>query len=201
MNTSDRVGFDVSGTTGVAYASLTDTGTGLSSLFMINLRTGAATVPTGATSPTLIAPTTVGTESIIGLAANVNPGSRLRNLSTRARVGQGEDVLIGGFITQAGVSSRVILRAIGPSLAGTGVGTPLADPVLTLFDKNGIAIATNDNWKSDQQKEIEAAGLAPDNDNEAVIVANLAPDQYTAQVTAKGTATGVALVEIYQIDR
>ncbi len=201
MNTSDRVGFDVSGTTGVAYASLTDTTTGLTSLFMINLRTGAATAPTGSMGPTLIAPTTVGTETVVGIAANVNPGSRLRNLSTRARVGQGEDVLIGGFISRGGVSSRVILRGIGPSLAGEGVGTPLADPVLTLFDKNGAVVATNDNWKSDQQEEIEEAGLAPENDNEAVIVANLAPDDYTVQVTGKGTATGVALVEIYHIDR
>ncbi len=201
VNTSDTVGFDVSGTTGVAYASLTDNATGRQSLFTINLLSGAATAPAGSTGPTLITPVTLGAETILGIAAGVNPGSRLRNISTRAKVGQGEDVLIGGFITRGGVTSRVILRGIGPSLSDNGVGTPLADPVLTLFDKNGQQIATNDNWKSDQQEEIEEAGLAPENDNEAAILASLAPGEYTVQVTGKGTATGLALVEIYQIDR
>ena len=201
VNTSGRVGFDVSGTTGVAYASLTDNTTGLTSLYTINLLSGAATVPAGSTGPTLITPTDLNGETITGIAAGVNPGSRLRNISTRAKVGQGEEVLIGGFITRGGVTSRVILRGIGPSLSGDGVGTPLADPVLTLFNKNGEAIATNDNWKSDQQEEIEEAGLAPENDNEAAILAILPPDEYTVQVTGKGDATGVALVEIYQIDR
>ena len=201
VNTTGRVGFDVSGTTGVAYASLTDSTTGLTSLYTINLLSGAATAPAGATAPALIVPTELGTETVTGIAAGVNPGSRLRNISTRAKVGQGEDVLIAGFITRGGASTRVILRGIGPSLGGEGVGTPLADPVLTLFDKNGAAIATNDSWKSDQQEEITEAGFAPENDNEAAILATLPPDEYTVQVTGKGTATGVALVEIYQIDR
>lgn len=201
VNTTGRVGFDVSGTTGVAYASLTDSTTGLTSLFTINLLSGAATAPTGSTGPTLITPTDLGTETVTGIAAGVNPGSRLRNISTRAKVGQGEDVLVAGFITRGGASSRVILRGIGPSLGGAGVGTPLADPVLTLFDKDGNTIATNDNYKSDQEEELEEAGLAPENDNEAAILATLAPGEYTVQVTGKGTATGVALVEIYQIDR
>ena len=201
VDTGDGVGFDISGTTGVAYASLTVSG--IAQLYTINLLNGAAT-PAGATATaSIITPATLGTASVIDIAAGVNPGSRLRNISTRAKVGQGEDVLIGGFITRGGVSTRVILRGIGPSLAGEGVGTPLADPVLTLYDKNGQAIATNDNWKSDaaQRQEIEEADLAPENDNEAAIVATLPPDEYTVQVTGKGAATGVALVEIFQIDR
>lgn len=201
VNTSDRVGFDVSGTTGVAYASLTDSATGVTSLFTINLRTGAATAPAGSTGPTTIAPTELGTETVTGIAAGVNPGNRLRNLSTRGKVGQGDDVLIGGFIPRGGVSSRVVLRGIGPSLAGTGVGTPLADPVLKLYNKDGQLIAENDDWKSTQREEIEESDLAPTNDNEAAIVATVLSEPYTVQVVGKGNATGVALVEIYQIDR
>jgi hypothetical protein len=146
-----------------------------------------------------IAPGSLSGETVVDIAANVNPGSRLRNISARGRVGTGDDVLIGGFIAQGGVNSRVLLRAIGPSLGSAGVASPLADPVLTLFDKNGNMIATNDNWKATQQTDIAASGLAPMNDAEAAILVRLAPDAYTAIVSGKGGNTGVALVEVYQL--
>ena len=196
VDTTDNVGFDISGTTGVAYASLTVTGA--TQLYTINLLSGAAT-PTATLAA--IDPVALGTETVIDIAALVNPGSQLRNLSTRGRVGPDENVLIGGFITRRGVSTRVVLRGIGPSLANNNVGTPLSDPVLTLFDRNGQQIATNDNWRSTHEEAIAEAGLAPQNDNEAAILVTLAPGEYTVQVTGKGDASGVALVEIYQIDR
>jgi hypothetical protein len=93
----------------------------------------------------------------------------------------------------------VLLRAIGPSLGAAGVGSPLADPVLTLYDKNGNMLVTNDSWKSQQQGDITATGLAPNNDAEAAILTRLAPDAYTAIVSGKGGNSGVALVEVYQL--
>ena len=201
VDTTDRVGFDISGTTGVAYAALT-VGT-TTNLYEINLLTGAATAPAGSTAnPAPIATTTLGTETIVDIAAFVNPGSRLDNLSTRGRVGTSDqDYLIGGFITRGGVSSRILVRAIGPSLSSEGVTSPLADPALELFDGNGMSIATNDDWRSSQQEEIEATGLAPKNQFESAILRSLAPGDYTAVVSGKGGSTGVALVEIYQLQQ
>jgi hypothetical protein len=201
VDTSDRVGFDISGTTGVAYASLTVGG--VSQLYTINLLSGAATATA---TPSAIRPTTLGTANIVDIAAFVNPGSRLDNISTRGRVGASDqDFLIAGFISRGGVSSRILVRAIGPSLstAQPPVTGPLADPVLELFDGNGAQIATNDQWKSDQQAEIAATDLAPQNDNEAAILRSLAPGNYTAVVSGKdtgsGRGTGTALVEVYQL--
>ena len=201
VDTTDRVGFDISGTTGVAYAALT-VGT-TTNLYEINLLTGAATAPTGSTAnPAPIATATLGTETIVDIAASVNPGSRLDNISTRGRVGtSNQDYLIGGFITRGGVSSRILIRAIGPSLSSEGVTSPLPDPALELFDGNGMSIATNDDWRSSQQEEIEATGLAPKNQFESAILRSLAPGAYTAVVSGKGGSTGVALVEIYQLQQ
>lgn len=197
VDTSDAVGFDISGTTGVPYAALTVAG--VAQLYTINLLSGAATVPTGATAPAAIAPTTLGVETVVDIAAAVNPGSRVLNIATRGRVGTGADVLIGGFIVRTGVNSRILIRAIGPSITASDVVGPLADPTLTLYDKNGIALATNDNWMSDQQADITATGLAPTNATESAILTRLVPGDYTAVVSGKGSNTGVATVEIYQL--
>jgi glucose/arabinose dehydrogenase len=128
--------------------------------------------------------------------------SRLANLSTRGFVQTGDNVMIGGFIVGAGnASSRIVLRAIGPSLSTRGVANPLADPVLELFDGNGAPLAANDNWKDNQTQatQITAAGLAPENDAEAAMIAEMAPGLYTAIVSGKSGTTGVALVEAYHL--
>ena len=195
VNTSDQVGFDISGRTGIAYASLTVGG--VSQLYTINLLSGAATATA---TPSAIAPATLGTATVVGIAALVNPGSRLDNIATRGRVGTADsDYLIGGFISRGGASSRILIRAIGPSLTARGVTGALADPVLELFNKDGMSIATNDNWKSDQQTDIAATDLAPQNDAESAILRSLPPGEYTAVVSGKNGTTGVALVEIYQL--
>ncbi len=122
------------------------------------------------------------------------------NLSTRLRVQTGDKVLIGGFIVTGNTSKKVILRAIGPSLGPFGVTDALANPVLALHAADGSLITINDDWKSTQQTEIEATGLAPQNDLESAIVATLAPAAYTAIVSGQNASSGVGLVEVYDLD-
>jgi hypothetical protein len=135
-------------------------------------------------------------------AAATTP-AQLQNISTRLRVQTGDNVLIGGFIVTGNAAKKVILRAIGPSLSTNGSGMPgrLVDPTLELVDNAGVSIAANDNWKdSPQRAEIESSGIAPTDDREAAIVRTLAPGNYTATVRGAGGATGIGLVEAYDVD-
>lgn len=133
--------------------------------------------------------------------------SKLANISTRAFVDTGNNVMIGGLIVSGGIgggSARVVLRAIGPSLGASGVQNALQDPNLELHDTNGTTIASNDNWKtrpdgSSQQGEIEATAIPPTSDLESALVRNLAPGNYTAIVRGIGSATGIAVVEAYTL--
>lgn len=127
--------------------------------------------------------------------------SRLANISTRGVVGTGDNVLIGGFILgpNAGGMPHVIVRAIGPSLANSGVQGAVQDPTLELHDGNGATIASDDDWKQFQQAEIEATGVPPSDERESAIVIRLAPGNYTGVVRGKGDTTGVGLVEVFNI--
>jgi hypothetical protein len=127
-------------------------------------------------------------------------GSKLGNMSTRALVQTGNNVMIGGFIITGSGQKRVIVRAIGPSLAQPGITNPLQDPTLELHNGNGAVIAFNDNWKDTQQAEITATSLAPTNDKESAILRTLAPGNYTAIVRGKNNTIGVALVEVYGLN-
>ena len=95
---------------------------------------------------------------------------------------------------------KVVVRALGPTLSNFGVANALADPTLELRDTNGNLIQSNDNWRSTQQAEIIATGLAPPNDAESAIVATLAPSNYTMIVRGVNSTTGVALVEVYRLN-
>ncbi len=126
--------------------------------------------------------------------------STLANLSTRGYVGTGDNVLIGGLIIGSGDSPIVVLRAIGPSLASSGITNPLPDPTIELHDGNGATIALNDDWKTPQIQAVRAVNLAPTDDRESAIVAPfLSPGNYTAIVRGKNNSTGVALVEAYSL--
>jgi uncharacterized Zn-binding protein involved in type VI secretion len=127
-------------------------------------------------------------------------GSKLGNISTRALVQTGDNVMIGGLIITGSGQKNVIVRAIGPSLAQHGITNPLLDPTLELHNGNGTVIAFNDNWRDTQQTEIEATGLAPSDDRESAIVRTLAPGNYTAIVRGKNNTIGVALVEVYGLN-
>ena len=128
------------------------------------------------------------------------------NISTRLALGAGEQVLIGGFIIQGPAPKTVIIRGIGPSLAGvTGV---LHDPYLELHDAT-TTLATNNNWRttniggvitSNQSIDIMASTIAPTNDAEAAIVATLNPGSYTAVLRGADGGTGIGLMEIYDLD-
>ena len=142
--------------------------------------------------------TGVGLVEVYDLQPTVD--SRLANISTRAFVEAGDNVLIGGIIGGGnGSQPRVLIRAIGPSLTGAGIANALQNPFLELHDSNGTLIASNDNWQSDQQVEIEATGLAPTNAQESAILTTLLPTTYTAIVRGVNDTSGIGLVEVYQI--
>ncbi|MEO7723346.1 MAG: hypothetical protein ABIU29_01455 [Chthoniobacterales bacterium] len=125
---------------------------------------------------------------------------RLINLSARGLVGTGDDVLIGGLIVQGDAEEEVLIRAIGPDLAAEQVVNPLADPTLELRDASGSLMATNENWPDSQITEINATGLAPGDLLDAAILVSLLPGNYTAIVRGHGETSGVALVEIYDLN-
>ena len=126
--------------------------------------------------------------------------ARLVNISTRGVVSSAENVLIGGFILGgANGSAKVLIRAIGPSLASAGVNTSLADPVLELRDGNGVLLLANDNWKDQQRSAIEQTGIPPNDPLESAILADLAPGSYTAILAGRDGSSGVALIEIYNL--
>jgi hypothetical protein len=124
--------------------------------------------------------------------------AQLLNVSTRMRVLAGDSALIGGFIVSGNAPKKVIVRAIGPSLAG--IPGVLANPVLELHGPGGFETITNDNWADTQQVEIQATGVAPGNSLESAIVATLPPGAYTAIVRGQNDATGVGLVEAYDLE-
>jgi hypothetical protein len=121
------------------------------------------------------------------------------NLSSRAQVGTGNNVLIGGLIVRA-PGTRAVVRAIGPYLTQLGVAGALQNPTLELYNASGTLIGSNDNWQSDSQwPEIQYLGLAPSNANESAILPTLAAGNYTAIVKGVNNTTGVGMVELYAL--
>ena len=126
--------------------------------------------------------------------------SKLANISTRGFVQTGDNVMIGGFIYLGGTgATNVLLRGIGPSLAGVGITNALNDPVLSVFNSNGALVDANDNWQqSPQAGDIQAAGFAPTNNSEsALLLPGLARGPYTAILRGANDLTGVGVVEVY----
>jgi len=139
---------------------------------------------------------------------NSGSTSNLGNISTRSFVQTGDNVMIGGFIIAGTGPKRVIIRAVGPELSQYGVPNPLGDPTLELHDGIGALIASNDNWQNtiiggiitnDQVQEIQTSGRAPGDPRESAIIADLPPGNYTAIVRGVNSTTGVALVDVYDL--
>jgi hypothetical protein len=129
--------------------------------------------------------------------------SKLGNISTRGFVDVDDNVMIAGLIVSPGegTSTKVLVRALGPTLGDFGVAGALANPTLDLVNSSGTVIRSNNDWKDDPQQRalIESAGLAPSHDQEAALVEIISPGQYTAVVRGNGRTTGVGLVEVYNI--
>ena len=138
------------------------------------------------------------------------PSSQMGNISTRAFVQTGDNVMIGGVIVQGTTPKRVIIRAIGPELSAPPYNIPnaLANPTLELHDGTGALIASNDNWRttivggiitSNQVRDITNSGYAPGDGRESAIIVDLPGGNYTAIVRGVNNTTGVALVEVYDL--
>ena len=126
--------------------------------------------------------------------------SHAANISTRGRVGVGDEVLIGGFIVGGHTTKRIVVRAIGPSLGGSGLSV-LADPIVELHGSDGQLIALNDDWANgSEQGEITATGLQPANARESALIATIPSGNYTAIVQGVNGGAGIGLVEIYDLD-
>lgn len=132
------------------------------------------------------------------------------NVSTRLPVGTDDDVLIEGFIVQGPVGStkKIMVRALGPFLTQFGIMDALANPTLEIRGAGNAIIATNNDWETtqlggiitgDQAAEIQGSGLAPANDLESAIIANLAPGNYTAVVRGVGNTIGTGIVDAYDM--
>jgi hypothetical protein len=155
--------------------------------------------PTPGVTPTPT-PTPTPTASPSPIAA-----AQALNLSTRMRVQTGDDIGIGGFIITGSSSKHVLIRALGPSLI---LGLPsahakLEDPVLELHGPGAFVTITNDNWRDDPVQEalIIATGIPPTNNLESAIDARLSPGAYTALVSGRNNTSGVALIEVYDLDQ
>lgn len=125
---------------------------------------------------------------------------RVANISTRSRVGAGDSVMIGGFIIGGTTGSKVLIRAIGPSLVPYGVADALVDPTLELYDAEGSLLSSNDNWQSDEQAAITATNVAPTDNREAAIAATLAPGAYSGVIRGAEGTTGIALIEVFALN-
>lgn len=137
----------------------------------------------------------IGLVEVYDLDRTVN--SKLANVSSRGLVQAGDNVMIAGVIVLGSDSQKVIVRALGPSIAVPG---RLLDPTLDLRDSNGALIASNDNWRTAQEMEIAATGIPPTNDAESAIIRTLPPAPYTAIVRGVNGTTGIALVEVYALN-
>lgn len=134
--------------------------------------------------------------------AATTTNSRVVNLSTRATVGSGSNVLIAGFVISGASAKDVLIRAVGPSLAAAGVSGALPQVKLQVFDSTGKALTSNQQWDSALKGAFGLVGAAPltDGSRDAALRLTLAPGIYSAQVSGINQASGVALVEVYEMD-
>ena len=130
----------------------------------------------------------------------------LEDISTRARVGLGSDILITGFVIEGVVPKTLLIRAVGPTLSNYEVGGFLEDPTLSLF-REKEKIATNDDWSlSDNRAEMVSAAMTvgafplAEDSKDAAILTHLDPGAYTVKVSGINQTTGVSLVEVYDVE-
>lgn len=132
-------------------------------------------------------------------ATGATSQERFNNIATRGLIQSGDNVLIGGIIVGGNANKKVVVRGIGPSLSDKNVANPLPNPIIQVF-QNDTKIAENDNWKDSQQDALTATGLAPSRDEEAAVLLDLAPGNYTMVVRSADGSSGIGVVEAYDID-
>lgn len=177
---------------------------------------GAFALPAGSRDAALIARLPAGVYSLlvssaanragIGLVELYELGSngRTANISARSLVRPGEGALFGGFVISGSSPKRILIRAVGPTLAGLGVAHPLGDPVLTVYAGDRV-VATNDDWTSGDRATLTTAASATgafalaDGSKDAALVTTLPAGVYSVVVSGKNSDQGVALVEIYDV--
>lgn len=178
---------------------------------------GAFPLPTGSDDAALLAELDAGIYTFHALPDQNGVGlielyaldeeSSPTNLSARARVRSGERLLIGGFVIAGSEPQQLLIRAVGPTLAPAGVASPLADPVLEIVSK-GAQLHLNDDWQTaTNASEMAAAAVTvgafalPEGSKDASLLVTLPAGVYTALVRGKGEAEGVALLEIYVVNK
>lgn len=186
----------VTGTCATDKCTLRVTGTNLPEFFWEGTGTPTHTGFTAAWTAKGFGVSRTGSGVIVAPKA-VAP-AHLGNISTRLNSQTGDNVLIGGFIITGSQPKKVIVRAIGPSLPLAG---KLSDPKLELYDVTGATLASNDNWRDSSNKQaIIDSTVPPSNDKESAIVTSLSPGAYTAIVSGVSDTSGIALVEVYDLD-
>jgi hypothetical protein len=133
------------------------------------------------------------------VVVRVTGHNALANLATRVQVGAANNVAIAGFIVIGNSGKQIVVRGLGPSLVSAGVQGPLADPIVELYDSAGTLLASNNDWEQGQPQALRDVNLAPSNQFEAAVVAMLPPGAYTAILRGNGTAAGIGLVEVYDL--
>jgi uncharacterized delta-60 repeat protein len=172
--------------------------------------TATSTPTPTATATATATPTATPTATATATPTPTPTPGLVANVATRLPVGTNDDVLIEGFTVQgpAGTTKKIIVRALGPFLAQFGITDALANPTLEIHDASNATVATNNDWKitqigglitGNQLAEINASQLAPSNDLESAIIANLAPGSYTAVVRGLGNSIGTGIVDAYDI--
>jgi hypothetical protein len=131
--------------------------------------------------------------------------SRLTNISARAHVEGGSGVLIAGFVIRGGIPKTVLIRGVGPTLTQFGLEGVLADPKLALYSGSNI-LYENDDWNSgpNSSRIVSVSGTVgafslPDNSKDSVLLVELEPGDYTAQLSGANGSTGIALIEVYDV--
>lgn len=125
--------------------------------------------------------------------------SKLVNISTRGAVGTGDNVMIGGIIISGTEAKTVLVRALGPSLESCGVPGSLQDPFLQIFSGADL-LENNNNWRDHGRASEIPSGLSPEHSNEAAMIITLEPGAYTAIVSGVGGATGIGLIEVFEVN-
>jgi hypothetical protein len=139
--------------------------------------------------------------AVVGVFELDHPETPLINISTRAFVRTGDDVMIAGFVVQGSGPQKVALTVAGPSLASADVPDALGDPMLTVVrQSDGAIIASNDNWEAGGTAgELQAAGFAPASSLEPGALLSLDPGAYTVIVQGVGNTSGLAVVGVFAV--